>query len=135
MGLGLGEAMEDYLEVIYILKLQNGYVRNISIANHMRYSRASVTVAMRGLKEKGCIVCDDAGHIELTEKGSEIAKSVYFRHRVLKEFLELLGVSPDTAERDACRVEHAISEETFGKIRGLTEELRGKKAAEIQRKE
>lgn len=108
---------EDYLETILILTNQNGSVRSIDIANYMKFSKPSVSIAMKHLKEDGFIEVSTAGHITLTEKGNEIAGRIYERHLVLSGMLKALGVSPETAAEDACEMEHVISEETFRAIR------------------
>ena len=112
----LGKSREDYLEAMYILKRQKGYVRNFLLCNYLNYSKASVSVAIRGLVAEGYVIKDEHGYVELTAEGKKIAKKVYARHLLLEEFLELIGVSPETANHDACRMEHTISEESFQKI-------------------
>ena len=112
----LGESREDYLEAMYILKRQKGYVRNFLLCNYLNYSKASVSVAICGLVAEGYVIKDEHGYVELTAEGKKIAKKVYARHLLLEEFLELIGVSPETANHDACRMEHTISEESFQKI-------------------
>lgn len=123
----LGESREDYLEAAYVLKKRKGYVRNSILSEYMGYSKASVSIAMRGLREQGYVVRDAAGYIELTEKGEKIAKGVYTRHLLLKELLEKIGVSDEAADRDACRMEHVISEESYWKIQQLVEKIREEK--------
>ena len=113
----LGESREDYLEAAYVLKKRKGYVRNSILSEYMGYSKASVSIAMRGLREQGYVVRDAAGYIELTEKGEKIAKGVYARHLLLRELLEKIGVSDEAADRDACRMEHVISGESFDKLK------------------
>lgn len=115
----LGESKEDYLEAMYILKRQKGYVRNFLLCNYLNYSKASVSVAIRGLVAEGYVIKDEHGYVELTAEGKKIAKKVYARHLLLEEFLELIGVSLETANHDACRMEHTISEESFQKIQEL----------------
>ena len=112
----LGESREDYLEAMYILKCQKGYVRNFLLCNYLNYSKASVSVAIRGLVAEGYVIKDEHGYVELMAEGKKIAKKVYARHLLLEEFLELIGVSLETANHDACRMEHTISEESFQKI-------------------
>ena len=115
--MAIHESGEDYLETRFILNQKNGSVRSIDIASHMNYSKPSVSRAMSILREAGMISMDDDGGIHLTEKGEQKASGVYERHRILTEFLISLGVSPETAEKDACRIEHDLSEETFDKIK------------------
>ena len=93
------------------------------ICDYLNYSKASVSIAMRGLREQGYVIKDQYGSIELTEAG----KKVYARHVLLEEFLELVGASSETANRDACRMEHAISEESYLKIQQLVKKMKEEK--------
>jgi len=111
------ESGEDYLERILILKQKMGNVRSIDIVNDMNFSKPSVSIAMRKLKEAGYIVIDENGYIELTDAGNKIASNVYERHVILTKMLTALGVSEETAMRDACKIEHDLSEESFNKIK------------------
>lgn len=111
------ESVEDYLESILVLREEKGMVRSIDIARHLDYSKPSISRAMALLREKQYIVMDQEGWITLTPQGEEIARRIYDRHRLLTIWLTALGVSPDTAAQDACRIEHDISEETFGKLK------------------
>ena len=111
------ESAEDYLERILILQEEKGEVRSIDIANDMGFSKPSVSVAMRKLKDAGLISVDEHGYISLTKEGHVIADKVYERHVVLKKALIALGVDPKQAEKDACKVEHVISEDTFEAIK------------------
>ena len=120
----LGKSREDYLEAMYILKRQKGYVRNFLLCNYLNYSKASVSVAIRGLVAEGYVIKDEHGYVELTTEGKKIAKKVYARHLLLEEFLELIGVSPETANHDACRMEHTISEESYKKIQELVRKMK-----------
>jgi len=120
----LGKSREDYLEEMYILKRQKGYVRNFLLCNYLNYSKASVSVAIRGLVAEGYVIKDEHGYVELTAEGKKIAKKVYARHLLLEEFLELIGVSPETANHDACRMEHTISEESYKKIQELVRKMK-----------
>ena len=122
----LGESKEDYLEAMYILKRQKGYVRNFLLCNYLNYSKASVSVAICGLVVEGYVIKDEHGYVELTAEGKKIAKKVYARHLLLEEFLELIGVSLETANHDACRMEHTISEESFQKIQELVKKIKKK---------
>ena len=128
----LGESKEDYLEAMYILKRQKGYVRNFLLCSYLNYSKASVSVAIRGLVADGYVIRDRYGSIELTEEGRKIAKKIYARHVLLEEFLELIGVSPETANHDACRMEHTISEESFRKIQELVKKIKKENASNEQ---
>ena len=110
------ESREDYIESILILKRRKGAVRSIDIANYFGYSRPSVSRAVGILKKDRLIYVDANGYIELTEEGLILAESVYDRHRTLSEFLDRIGVSADTAEKDACRIEHVVSQESMDRI-------------------
>lgn len=107
------ESLEDYLETILILENQLGQVRSIDIANHMNYSKPSVSVAMKNLREKAFITVSENGFITLTDKGRSRAENVLERHNILSDWLISIGVSKETAMEDACRVEHDLSEESF----------------------
>ena len=111
------ESTEMYLETILKESLLHPDVHAIHIASAMGFSKPSVSVAMKNLREQGYITVDEESHIHLTESGLAIANSVYERHQVLTRLFEGLGVSPETAEQDACRIEHCISEETFAAIK------------------
>lgn len=128
----LGESREDYLEAAYVIKKKYGFVRNTMLCDYLNYSKASVSVAMRGLREQGYVIKDQYGSIELTASGKKIAKKVYARHLLLEEFLELIGVSPETANHDACRMEHTISEESFRKIQELVKKIKKENASNEQ---
>ncbi len=107
------ESAENYLETILILENRNGSVRSIDVASELDFSKPSVSVAMKNLRQQECITVDGDGFILLTEKGRGIAESVYERHTLFTEWLIALGVNERTAAEDACRIEHVISEETF----------------------
>lgn len=107
---------EDYLETILILSERLPVVRSIDIAIELNFSKPSVSVAMKHLKESGKINVSTAGYITLTDTGKDIAEKVYERHRVLAQMLVTLGVNEKTANEDACEMEHVISEETFRAI-------------------
>ncbi len=111
------ESAEDYLETILLLKNQIGLVRSIDIVNHLGYSKPSVSVAMKKLRENELITVNDSGHIELTEQGQKIASGVYEKHQILTTILIDLGVTPEIAKEDACKIEHHLSDESFEKIR------------------
>ena len=111
------ESAENYLETILALTHKLGKVRSIDIVNDMGYSKPSVSVAMKNLKEHGLILIDTSGFITLTPSGLQIAECIYERHTTLTKLLLAIGVSPDTAREDACRLEHAMSPETFEKIK------------------
>lgn len=111
------ESAEDYLEKILMLKERLGQVRSIDIALELGFSKPSISIAMKKLRESGYIEMDPDNFITLTENGMKIAKKVYTRHQLLSQLLIHIGVSPKTAEEDACKIEHDISEETFHRIR------------------
>jgi DtxR family Mn-dependent transcriptional regulator len=111
------ESAENYLETILILKKKNNAVRSIDIVNELEYTKPSVSVAMKNLRENGYIEMDDDGYITLTDKGLKIAEKIYERHKFLSDWLIKLGVDENTAIEDACRMEHVISSETFEAIK------------------
>lgn len=111
------ESLEDYLETILFLQRKLGQVRSIDIANEMGYSKPSVSVAMKNLREKEYITMADSGYIILTESGRQRAESVLERHTLLSNWLMHIGVSKETAMEDACKIEHDLSEETFAAIK------------------
>mgnify|MGYP002509091213 CR=1 FL=1 len=116
----LHESGENYLETILVLEKKNGYVRSIDIANEMNFSKPSVSVAMKNLRNKNHISIDNYGFITLTPSGREIATAVYERHTVLSNWLISMGVAPEVAAEDACKMEHAISDESFEAIKRHT---------------
>ena len=107
------ESAEDYLEAILVLQERLGQVRSIDIVNELGYSKPSVSIAMKKLRENGYISMAPDGFITLEESGLQIASRVYGRHKTIARLFTLLGVSPETASVDACKVEHDLSEETF----------------------
>ena len=113
----LQESGENYLETILMLQQQNGSVRSIDIATHMNFTKASVSIAMKKLRENGYIAVDGEGNLTLLEPGREIAERIYSRHRLLTHFFVQLGVDEDVAAEDACKAEHILSEQTLKKIR------------------
>ena len=115
---------EDYLEAILSLRMRQGNVRSIDIANELNYTKPSVSVAMKKLRENGYIQMEADGSITLLPGGEEIAQRVYERHRLLTDFFTRLGVDPEVASADACKVEHDLSEETFRKIREHFDEMK-----------
>ena len=111
------ESAEDYLEAILILRNRRGAVRSIDIVNELGYSKPSVSIAMKNLRENGYITVSQDALISLTAKGQEIAERVYERHQVLTDCLLRLGVNPANAKADACRLEHDLSDDSFAKIK------------------
>ena len=111
------ESLEDYLETILRLYKSTGQVRSIDIANEMNFTKPSVSIAMKNLREKGYITMADNGYITLTESGKKRAESVLERHTILADLLISIGVNEETAREDACKVEHDLSEESFEAIK------------------
>ena len=111
------ESAENYLETILMLRIKNPYVRSIDIANELGFSKPSVSVAMKNLREKEHIKVDEQGFIHLTPSGLEIANMIYERHTLLSSWLIHLGVPADVAAADACKMEHVISTESFEAIK------------------
>lgn len=108
------ESLEDYLEKISMLKKKKGIVRAVDLASFMSFSKASVSIALKKMKELGLVtVADKGGNIELTSQGQAIAERTYERHEVLSYIFISLGVDEEVARQDACRIEHDISDETF----------------------
>ena len=115
-GSDVGKSAEDYLESMVILKEKNGYIRSVDIAEFLGVTKPSVSNAMKRLREEGYIEMNRSGFITLTEKGMDIADKIYTRHKKLTDFFITLGVDPDVAEDDACKIEHDLSDETFEAI-------------------
>ena len=111
------ESSEDYLEAILILRQKKGFVHSIDIANELNFSKPSVSIAMKKLRENGYVEMDENRHLTLTESGEEIAQRIYERHLILTDLLIHLGVSEENAKSDACRIEHDLSEETWEKLK------------------
>ena len=133
MKMEIHESAEDYLEAILRLSHKGDEVRSVDIASMLSVSKPSVSHAMKLLREDGYIAMDRYGTITLLEKGAVIANRIYERHRILADMLEMIGVSPETAMADACKVEHDLSDETFTKIKQIYSEMssrRGQQPAE-----
>ena len=113
----LQESGEMYLESILVLSQQKGYVRAVDISEYMGYSKPSVSRAVGLLKNSEYITIDDDSHITLTPVGREVAEKILNRHTMLTQFLIRLGVDPDTASADACKIEHVISDASFEAIK------------------
>ena len=111
------ESVEDYLETILVLSKRLPVVRSIDIANELEYSKPSVSVAMKNLKGRGYITVSSEGYIVLTEEGRKLASDTYERHTLISQLLVELGVSPETASADACRIEHDLSQESFDALK------------------
>ena len=119
------ESAENYLETILILSKKLPVVRSVDIANELGFKKSSVSIAMKNLREKNHITVTDAGFIYLTDSGKEIAEMIYERHELLTDFLVKLGVNPEVAAEDACRIEHDISDETFRAVKNAYLRFRG----------
>ena len=115
------ESAENYLETILILSKKLPVVRSVDIANELGFKKSSVSIAMKNLREKNQITVTDAGFIYLTDAGKEIAEMIYERHELLTECLTKLGVDPEVAAEDACRIEHVISAKSFEAIKKHTQ--------------
>ena len=113
----LQESGEMYLETIYVLSLDSNAVRGIDIADHLGYSKPSISRAMGLLKDEGLVKKDEDGYFKLTKAGTILAKRIYERHTVLTKLFIGLGVDEETASEDACRIEHYISDKTFDAIK------------------
>lgn len=111
------ESAENYLETILVLSQRHPQVRSIDIATELGFSKPSVSVAMKNLRENGYVTVNEHGHISLTANGLQIAETIYERHTLLSSWLEFLGVDSKVAAQDACRIEHVISPESFQAIK------------------
>ena len=121
------KSAEDYLEMILRLTEEKGYARSVDIAMGLGVSKPSVSVAMKQLREGGYIVMDKDNYISLTDTGKEIAHRIYERHKVLTRMLTMIGVDEQTAENDACKVEHDISVQTFTALKDQLEKMEAKR--------
>ena len=115
--MAVSEAIENYLETIYILSQQHSEVHAIDICSYLSYSRPTVSIVLRQMREHGLVTVNEENHIFLTEEGLAIAAQMYERHELLTNMLMRLGVSRETAMRDACKIEHDLSDETFEAIK------------------
>ena len=119
--MGLRASGEDYLEVILVLQKQKGVVRSVDVARHLGVSKPSVCHAVATLREGGFLLMDENNFLHLTDAGCEVAVQVYEKHRFFTQRLIAAGVDPKTAEADACRIEHVISEESFQRLKATAE--------------
>ena len=115
--MAVSEAIENYLETIYILSQQQNEVHAIDICSYLSYSRPTVSIVLRQMREHGLVTVNEDNHIFLTEEGHRIASRIFERHEVLTRMLMQLGVSHETALHDACKIEHDLSDETFEAIK------------------
>ena len=122
--MALLESGQMYLETILILTNESSTVRSIDVCEHMGFSKPSVSRAIGLLKNGGYISVDQDGYITLTEVGREVAQKIYDRHRVLTDFLISIGVDPEVASNDACKIEHHISDESFAAIKQYVDETK-----------
>lgn len=123
----LGKSLEDYLEAILVLQLDKTSVHSVDVAEHMKFSKPSVSYAVKMLRQKGYLDMERDGSLKLTKIGIELAEQVYERHRFFTKMLIELGVSPEIAEQDACQIEHVISNESYKKIREKVDVKKGDK--------
>lgn len=122
ISLKIHESGENYLERILMLKENNQTVRSIDLAKEMNFSKPSVSRAVKQLKESGYITIEDSGYIEFTNAGYQYAKRIYERHQFFTDFLLYLGVEPEIASEDACRIEHVLSVESYLAIKKFVQE-------------
>ena len=122
----LHESGENYLEAILVLEKRNGIARSVDVANELNFSKPSVSRAVSVLKDAGYVTIGNINQLLLTEKGREVAEKIFERHCIIKEFLLSIGVSEEAAEDDACKIEHAVSDETFECLKTLIENLNSK---------
>lgn len=111
------ESAENYLETILVLQKRNGQVRSVDIANELKFTKPSISIAMKNLRQSQMIEVDANGYISLLPEGMKIAEKIYERHTILTDWLIHIGVDPDTADQDACKMEHVISTESFVAIK------------------
>ena len=123
MAMHIQESGEMYLESIYVLSQKNPHVRSVNVADYLEYSKPSVSRAVGLLKSGGYLVMDKDGFLTLTESGLEIAKKIYERHTLISGLLVRLGVSAEVAAADACKIEHAISDESFEAIKAYADSI------------
>ena len=116
------ESAEDYLEMILVIKRKKGTVRSIDIAREMNFSKPSVSIAMKKLLQDGLISVNPSREIDLTPAGREIAERIYERHIIISEILMKIGVEETTAVKEACRIEHVISQDSFEKLKAAVKQ-------------
>ncbi|MDD6097825.1 MAG: metal-dependent transcriptional regulator [Oscillospiraceae bacterium] len=120
--MAITEAVENYLETILILSKDQPNLHAIDICSYLGYSRPTVSIILKKMKDDGLVTVDDDNHITLTETGKAVAEQIYERHKLLSELLIHIGVSKETALKDACKIEHDISEETFEALKNFAAE-------------
>ena len=117
------ESAENYLEAIFVIGKEKGFVRSVDVANHLNFTKPSVSVAMKTFREEGYILMDPGGGITLTEKGKAIAERIYERHQVIAKALIALGVSEKQAYDDSCKIEHDLCDDSFDKIKAYLKKI------------
>lgn len=120
--MAITEAVENYLETILILSKDQPNIHAIDICSYLGYSRPTVSIILKKMKDDGLVTVDDDNHITLTETGKAVAEQIYERHKLLSELLIHIGVSKETALKDACKIEHDISDETFEALKNFAAE-------------
>lgn len=120
----LGKSKEDYLETVHILNETRGWCREVDIARKMGFSAASVSVALVKLENEGYLVKEDSGEIRLTSDGEQIARMIFSKHSFFKELFVIAGIDQETAEKEACLIEHSISSDSFLKLQEYIKHLR-----------
>ena len=115
--MAVSEAIENYLETIHILSLKQNEVHAVDVCTYLGYSRPTVSIVLRQMRESGLVTVDDDNHIHLTKEGLSIASAIYERHTTLSQLFISIGVPPEIALRDACKIEHDLSEETYQAIK------------------
>ncbi len=120
--MAVSEAIENYLETILVLSAKKPELHAVDICDELGYSRPTLSVVLKRMREDGLILVDENNHITLTEKGREIAEKIYERHNVISKFFMDIGVSEETALHDACKIEHDLSDETFACIKNFINE-------------
>ena len=123
--MAITEAVENYLETILILSQKQPDVHAIDICSYLGYSRPTVSIILKKMKDEGLVTVDSDNHIRLTELGKGVAERIYDRHKVLTDFFTYLGVNRDVASEDACKVEHDISDETFDLLKKYYNKIAG----------
>ncbi|QBE95144.1 Transcriptional regulator MntR [Blautia producta] len=129
--MGIGVSGEDYLEAILILKKRGGSVRNVELASFMGYAKPSITYAVKELKKHGLVEKTEDGDILLTEVGNRIAVKIYERHCFFHDFLCEAGIDERTAQREACRMEHTVTEESFQKLKERYKDLKNQTKEDV----
>ena len=117
---------EDYLEAVLMVQKEKGMVRSVDLARHMGYSKPSISHAVGVLRDGGFLTMDNDGFLHLTDVGQEVAEKIYERHQFFTQWLLDAGIDPETAEQDACRMEHTISQKSFEQIRNAYQKQQGK---------